>query len=84
VVNELPTDLQLSQAQLFWKLHGFEQPGALEQARAAYETRVAECHPDKVALLSPELRAMAEQRLREVTFAWEYIQRLLQRSRDAA
>jgi Inner membrane component of T3SS, cytoplasmic domain len=84
VVNEPATDVQLSQAQVFWRLLGFEQPGTLEQARAAYETRVAECHPDKVALLSPELRAMAEQRLREVTFAWEYIQRLFQKSRDAA
>ncbi|WP_224247959.1 FHA domain-containing protein [Hyalangium gracile] len=83
-VNELPTDVQLSQAQVFWRLLGFEQPGTLEQARAAYQARSDECHPDKVALLSPELRSLAEQKHREVTFAWEYIQRLFRKSRHAA
>ncbi|WP_224370512.1 FHA domain-containing protein [Hyalangium versicolor] len=84
VVEEQPTDMRFSQAQLFWTLLGFEQPGTLEQARAAYQARTEECQPDKLARLGTELRSQAEQRLREVTFAWEYIQRLLRKSRDAA
>jgi FHA domain-containing protein len=82
--HELPTDLRISQAQVFWRLLGFQEPGTLDQARAAYERCISECQPDTVSQLSPELRALAERRLREVQFAWEYIQRLFSRSRHAA
>jgi hypothetical protein len=81
--NESPTD-QVTQAQVFWKLLGFQQPGTLEQARAAYQARVEECRPDTVSEINPELRERAEQRLREVEFAWEYIQRLFRKSQSAA
>jgi hypothetical protein len=81
---ELSTDLQISQAQIFWRLLGFEKPGTLEQARAAYQARVGECRPDTVSEINPQLRALAEQRLREVEFAWEYIQRLLRKAQTAA
>src|SRR4051794_27955911 len=82
--NEPSTDLQITQAQVFWRLLGFQEPGTWEQARAAYQARVEDCHPDTVSQLNPELRELATQRLREVEFAWEYIQRLFQRARDAA
>jgi hypothetical protein len=82
--NDRATDVRLSQAQVFWRLLGFQEPGTLEQARAAYQARVDECHPDTVSQLNPQLRELAEQRLREVEFAWAYIQRLFQRARDAA
>jgi hypothetical protein len=84
LTKDVPTDLQISQAQLFWRLLGFEQPGTLEQARAAYQARVEECRPDTVSEINPQLRALAEQRLREVEFAWKYIQRLFQRAQSAA
>lgn len=84
VVQEVPTDIHVSQSQVFWALLGFRQPGTLEQARAAYQARVAECSQDTVSELQPQLRALAEQRLRELEFAWDYIQRLLSRARSAA
>jgi predicted component of type VI protein secretion system len=82
--QEKPTDLQIAQAQVFWRLLGFQEPGTLEQARAAYETLSKDLRPDAASEINPQLRALAEQRLREVDFAWEYIQRLLRRNRDAA
>jgi predicted component of type VI protein secretion system len=82
--QERLTDLQITQAQVFWRILGFQEPGTLEQARAAYEAMSKDCQPDAASELNPQLRALAEQRLREVEFAWEYIQRLFRRARDAA
>lgn len=83
-VQERPTDLQITQAQVFWKILGFQQPATLEQARAAYQALSKDLQPDAVSEINPQLRALAEQRLRELDFAWEYLQRLFLRSRDAA
>jgi len=82
--QERPTDLKLTQAQVFWRILGFQEPGTLEQARAAYEAQTKDCRPDTVSDVNPQLRALAEQRFRELEFAWEYIQRLFRRARDAA
>jgi predicted component of type VI protein secretion system len=78
--QEVPTDIQLSQVQIFWRVLGCQQPGTLEEARTAYLARVEESQPDTVSEINPELRARAEQRLRELQFAWEYIYRLFQRA----
>lgn len=83
-VQERPTDLQLSQAQVFWRLLGFQSPGTLEQARAAYEAGTRDCQPDLASEQNPQLRALSEQRRRELEFAWQYIQRVFLRARDAA
>jgi hypothetical protein len=82
--QEKPTDLQISQAQVFWRILGFLAPGTLDQARAAYTALSQDLQPDSASEINPQLRALAEQRLREIDFAWEYIQRLLRRHRDAA
>lgn len=82
--EDRPTELQISQAQVFWRILGVHGPVTLEQARAAYEAQVKECRPDTVSELNPLLRALSEQRLREIEFAWEYVQRLLRRTQDAA
>jgi predicted component of type VI protein secretion system len=84
LTQEVPTDPQITQAQVFWRILGFETPGTLEQARAAYEAQTKSCQSDTVSELNPQLRALAEQRLREVEFAWQYIQRLFRRAQDAA
>lgn len=84
VTQEKPTDLRLTQAQVFWRILGFHQPATLEQAGAAYEALTRDLQPDAASEINPQLRALAEQRLRELDFAWEYIQRLFRRSRDAA
>lgn len=83
-VQEIPTDLQLTQAQVFWRILGFQEPGTLEQARAAYEAQKRGGSPDTASGLTPELRALAEQRQRELEFAWQYIQRLFHRAQSAA
>lgn len=84
VIQEKPTDLRITQAQVFWKILGFQQPATLEQARAAYKALTKDLQPDTASEINPQLRALADQRLRELDFAWEYIQRLFTRSRDAA
>jgi hypothetical protein len=50
-------------------------PGASkEQIRAAYLTRVAQYHPDKVAALGPELRLLAEQMTKQINGAYRVLQ----------
>jgi predicted component of type VI protein secretion system len=80
LANEPATDLRMPQALVFWRILGFQQPASLEQARAAYDALVKQYPPDKVARLSPEARDSAEVWLREVEFAWDYIQRLCMKS----
>ncbi len=83
--KEPPTDLQVTQAQVFWRMLGFQQPSTLVEARAAYLKLVHEYRPETVAQLAPELQELADQRLRELEFAWQYIQRLFKKGqRDAA
>lgn len=38
--------------------------------RAAYRTLISQYHPDKVASLGPELRALAERKSKEITGAY--------------
>ncbi len=46
-----------------------------DEARRAFRALVAQYHPDKVAHLAPEFRQLAEERTRELTAAWEAIDR---------
>lgn len=84
LIQERPTDTSVLQEQIFWRLLGLEKPCTLEQARAAYHARVEECRPDTVSEINPHLRSLAEQRIRELDFAWEYVQRLLRKAQSAA
>ena len=48
------------------------EPGATpEEIRQAYRRLAAQYHPDKVAHLGEELRALAEQRFKEIQQAYE-------------
>lgn len=38
---------------------------------AAYRTRISQYHPDKVARMGPEIRALAEQKSAEINAAYE-------------
>jgi hypothetical protein len=38
---------------------------------AAYKRRISEYHPDKVMQMGPEIRALAEQRSKEINLAYE-------------
>jgi hypothetical protein len=80
--NEPPTDPQVSQALVFWRILGFQEGASLEAARIAYLSLAEQYRPDKLAQLSPELREVGELKLQEIEFAWKYIQRLFRRSRE--
>jgi preprotein translocase subunit Sec63 len=45
----------------------------LADARAAYRTRIAEYHPDKVAHLGPELRELAAKKSLQINLAMQFI-----------
>lgn len=42
-----------------------------EAIHAAYRRRLAEYHPDKVATMAPEIRALAERRATEINVAYD-------------
>lgn len=44
---------------------------SLEEIRAAYQRRMSEYQPDKVASLGAELRELAERKSREITAAYQ-------------
>lgn len=49
-------------------------PGATPEAiRAAYQKAVLENHPDRVADMAPEIRALAEQRTKAINLAYEQL-----------
>jgi DnaJ-domain-containing protein 1 len=41
-----------------------------DQIVAAYRTQISQYHPDKVANLGPDIRALAEQRAKEINAAY--------------
>ena len=52
------------------------EPGATpEEIRQAYRTLAAQYHPDKVAHLGEEFRALAERRFKEIQQAYETLRR---------
>jgi len=52
------------------------RPGASRsEITAKYRELVRQYHPDKVANLGPELRELAEQRMKEINAAYDYLKR---------
>lgn len=47
------------------------QHASPEEIKAAYRRRVQEYHPDKVADMGPEIREVAERRMKEINAAYE-------------
>jgi DnaJ-domain-containing protein 1 len=56
-----------------WARLGIERGAPLSEARKAFRALIAQYHPDKVAHLAPEFRALAEARTREILAAWEEV-----------
>ena len=54
---------------------GIHPPFTPEALRRAYQTKVAQVHPDQVAQLSPELRRLAEERTKEINAAYTELRR---------
>jgi hypothetical protein len=56
---------------------GIERGVTLAEAKRAWRALVVQYHPDKVAHLAPEFKALAEAKTREIMQAWEEVQQAL-------
>lgn len=54
---------------------GITSAATPEQVRKAFRERALQYHPDKVAHMAPEFRAVAEQKMKELNDAYEKIKR---------
>ena len=51
---------------------------SLDEIRAAYQSLISQYHPDEVATLGAEVRALAERKSKEITAAYQEALRLKQ------
>jgi hypothetical protein len=56
---------------------GIERDATLAEAKRAWRSLIVQYHPDKVAHLAPEFKALAEAKTRELMQAWEEVQQAL-------
>lgn len=55
----------------WWEVLGVPQMATRNEIAAAYKRRISEYHPDKVAHLGEEIRAVAERRSKEINAAYD-------------
>ena len=48
-----------------------DRSASRSEITAAYRTRISQYHPDKVARMGPEIRALAEQKSAEINAAYQ-------------
>jgi hypothetical protein len=60
-----------------FKILGVAPGVTLEEAKKAWRGLIVQYHPDKVAHLAPEFRALAEEKTRELNAAWELLEKKL-------
>ena len=53
---------------------------SMDDIEQAYRRKISDYHPDKVANAAPELKALAEQRAREINAAYDELKKLHQNS----
>ncbi len=58
-----------------YEILGVRRDASLDEIRAAYQQKVQQYHPDKVASMGPELRDVAERRTKEINAAYELLKR---------
>lgn len=58
---------------------GIAENAGLDEIEQAYRKKISDYHPDKVANAAPELKALAEQRAREINAAYDELQKLRQK-----
>jgi DnaJ-domain-containing protein 1 len=69
--NRRPEPPNLFQRQPPWHdVLGVSPDATHEQIVGAYRARMSEYHPDKVANLGPDIRALAEQKAKEINAAY--------------
>jgi DnaJ-domain-containing protein 1 len=54
---------------------GVSADASMDAIRRAYQQRIAEYHPDKVAALGAELRELAERKSKEINLAYDEARR---------
>jgi DnaJ like chaperone protein len=71
--DEVPPREEVSVASsLSWpSVLGVSPNAGIDEIRHAYRLRMAEYHPDKVAALGAELRALAERKTKEINVAYD-------------
>ncbi len=62
-----------------WQLLGIAPGMSLSEARKLFHAQLAQYHPDKVAHLAEEFRALAEERTRRLLEAWMQVESQLKR-----
>ena len=59
----------------YYRLLGLPRGAPMAEIKSAYRRMAAQYHPDKVAGLGPELRELAERRMKEINAAYEQLKR---------
>ena len=58
-------------AQPWWEVLGVPRIATRDEIVRAYKVRISEYHPDKVAQMGDEIRAVAERRSKEINSAYD-------------
>jgi hypothetical protein len=53
-----------------WSILGIAPGAAPDEVQRAFRARMAEYHPDKVATMGPEIRALADEKAKAITLAY--------------
>jgi DnaJ like chaperone protein len=69
--DTLPPQGQQSTAPTWATILGVSPQAGMDEIRRAYQQRIAEYHPDKVARLGAELRELAERKSKEINLAYD-------------
>jgi len=60
----------------WFRILGVEPDASADQIAAAYKAKISQYHPDKVAGMGAEIRAVAEAKSKEINTAYDYALRL--------
>ena len=58
-----------------WEILGIDPNASQDELRAAYQSLISQYHPDKVADMGPELRAVAEKHTKEINAAYSSLRK---------
>ena len=67
----VPPQQQQSAAPAWATVLGVSPDAGMDEIRRAYQQRIAEYHPDKVARLGAELRELAKRKSKEINLAYD-------------
>lgn len=62
---------QADGARAWWAVLGVPRIATRAEISRAYKRKISEYHPDKVAQMGAEIRALAEQRSKEINAAYD-------------